>query len=183
MLTFTVRLTRLRPPDVAKSQFNGWVRAGLVEAAKYWIANYLPLHFQRGAEQRYNYAPRTRRTHAIKARAAQRGLIYSPKGGEVPYAGPPAPWVWTGDAKQALLGRSPDSFNIRPTATSNTQKVVVPLPIGHPINPRHKGELTVVTRAERRKLTDIVLTTVKRLRFQNVLAKIENINANSAGAA
>ncbi len=183
MLTFTVRVSKLRPPDVAKNDFNKWVRQGLVEAAKYWIVHFLPLKFQRGAEQRYSFAPRTRRTHAIKARAAQRGTIRAPSGADVPYAGPPSPWVWTGDAKQALLGRSPDSFNIRATATSNVQKVVVPLPIGHPINPRHKGELPHVIASERRVLIDIVLKTVKRLRWANVLTKIQTINADSARSA
>lgn len=138
---------------------NKFVREAGEFAGRHAIRNYLPLHFQPGAVQRYRYSARRSEYNKIKQRMRRvRPWITGGKRGVAkPAPKPPAPWVWSGDLRDKLLSKSPEDFNIRSTATSKTQKVQIKLPTPHPISRDHRGELGRITNAEMKEMSKLAI--------------------------
>ena len=158
MIAFSVRIKKFEAPEMRVKQFNTIVREALLFAAKYWIENFLPLHFTSTAYQRYQYSRRGSTYNAIKEKMQmvqpwQSRKKYGPK--TIPAPKPPLPWVWSGDLRTQLLSMSPDQFRISATATSQRQRVRVPLPSPHPIPAGHKGELSKINREEMEIMTKV----------------------------
>lgn len=123
---YHVRFTR--PREIKRREWNEIVRVCLRAAANFWLRMFALKHFEPGGIQRYGMAARSpdyvRRRNA---RAQARGEA----GG--------ANLVWTGKAREIARMRAayPELLaNLDARATSNKQYVRVPIPIGHPINPR-----------------------------------------------
>lgn len=142
---FSVKIQETKPTELMQRSFNGMVKRSMEKAGEMWIKEFLPIHFTPKAVQRYRYAKRSDTLNAIKRRARQ---ITNEAGVKVPMEKPPSPFVWTGEMKREVLGRSVDEFNIRTTATSNKVKAKVPVRIPHPLNPKNAGEIPRLVRDE-----------------------------------
>jgi hypothetical protein len=158
VIAFSVRIRRYDSPELKQKHFNRIVREALLFAAKYWITNFLPLHFTSTAYQRYQYSRRGSVYNAIKEKMEmvqpwQGRKKYGPK--TIPAPKPPLPWVWSGDLRTQLLSMSPEQFRIQTTATSSRQRVRVPIPSPHPIPAGHKGELGKLNQEELAIMTKV----------------------------
>lgn len=147
--TFAVQIKRHRNLADTQRQFNQIIREVLIETGQYWAREFLPKHFEPGASGRYGYAPREERTRRIKRYAKQ---VHRWDGAVVPLADNPRPLVFTGELIEDVLGRDPANFSVRATATSNRQRVVVKVPLPHPLNPKNKGEVTRLIPSELRAM-------------------------------
>lgn len=161
VVSLAVRIKKINPPEIKKRLWNEFMRDGLREVGEYWVANYLPRHFEPSAYQRYQYAARNALYTRIKARATRvRPWMGTQRMGWVPSQQPPRPWVWSGLTRETLLGKSPSDFNIRPVATSKKQTVTVKLPIPHPISKDHSDELGRLNKEELDQLCDIAFNHI-----------------------
>ena len=167
------RLDAMRQGATAK-QVNTIFRFAGMEAGYYWINNYLHLHFEPQAYQRYGYARRSFRWNRKKQNAVK---AYSPNTGrEYPAPKPPKPLVWTGEMRDRVLSRK-NSYQVKATAkfaSDDRRQVVnirIPIPLPHPINPKNRGELTKLAMSEWRKMRSIVNQVAKK-RLRSLLANI-----------
>jgi hypothetical protein len=154
-ITISVTVKEERPRWLgSQREFNEIVRHALRSAAFYWFDRFLPLHFQPGSARKYGYTPRTQKYQRLKyflgragAYITKRGPGDIPEGTKVRATFPPQSLVWTGDMKQKVLSRPPADYvsSSRATATSNRQRIRIPIPLGHPIPAHNTHELTVVT--------------------------------------
>lgn len=124
-LNISIKLQDQKPAGSTQRAWNDAVRAGLREAGRFWVRNYLPLHFTVGAIRRYGY-PALQRKYLVKKFRATRAFDRS-LGIWVPRQPGHIPLVWTGAMRNSLLQRSVDSFNYQVTATASHGTLKVPL--------------------------------------------------------
>jgi len=168
VIPLRVKVQRLRPPDVIQRLFNLWVREGLLLAGEWWIRNRLPLHFGPQATQRFKYALRTALWMVRKARklgdlptAKTLGIALKRGSGFGQLLQDKRPFEFSGQLKGVAIG----SARATALATANTTRVEVKVPLGHPINEKHSGELTMLLDMERKEMRKIVVEHVRmRLR-------------------
>jgi hypothetical protein len=152
LIKFGVIIKTDKPVDILRKEFNGLVREALTAAGITWIKDFLPLHFTYQAISRYAYEPRTKK-YALRKNKPNR---FIKKGRVIPSPTPQnAPFVWSGDTKAMVLGRSPSDFNLKVTATSNKQMVKVPIKTPHAFNPKNSGELGRLGSQDFQVMTDI----------------------------
>lgn len=157
MYRLNLKITQSRPPELLMREWNSLVREALEQdVAKFWIANYLPLHFQPSAVQRYSYAARTDK-YLRRKRTKDKVKI---KTKVVPIWKPTGPLILTGELMNSLLGKSPEAFNSKATVTSKKWQLRVPLRIPHPINPRNSGELSRLVKEETSKLQSLAIKSI-----------------------
>lgn len=174
MYTLSVTIKQKRGPELIQSKLNEMVRQALKAAALFWIKEFMPLHFQEGAYQRYSYAARGARYNAIKRKAETVRDWHS--GNKMPRPKPAAPLVWTGSFREQLLNRTPQAFNMSIAATKTKQTVRVKLPCPHPLNPKNASEPGRLITEEIRQMQKVAIqefnylldalqsTTTKRLK-------------------
>ncbi len=150
---------------LAQKKINWAYRIAGMEAAYYWVNNYLHMHFEPRAFQRYGYARRSFRWNEKKARVNR---AYSKNTGQWYDAPkPPAPMVWTGELREHVLGRR-NSYQAKATSkfASGDRKqvlnITLPIHLNHPINPRNAGELTRLAPSEWRVMRGIVFQKAKK---------------------
>lgn len=170
--TFSMTVKEQRPKWLgSQREFNEIVRHALRSAAAWWLHFMLPKHFEPGAARKYKYTPRNSRYQRTKYFMGLQGRYITKRGpGDIPEGTkvlatfPPAPLVWTGDMKAKVLNRPVNEYIAasRATATSNRQRIRVPIPLGHPIPSHNTHELTVVTTEEMSELRHV---------FHNALLK------------
>lgn len=170
MYRLNIKIRQSRPPELLLREWNRLVREALEEdVAPYWILNYLPLHFEPGAVQRYSYAARQEKYNRKKRTRD----VVKIKGKVVPLAKPTGPLVLTGELRTSLLGKTPEQFNSKATVTSKKWQLRIPLRIPHPINPRNSGELSRYIHEEISRLQMIAIRGInKRMAF---LKKVKTI--------
>lgn len=149
---------------------NALVKEAMIFAGQQWVAKFLAGHFTPGAVQRYKYPSRTAETNKIKRRMKRvRPWISGGKRGAWKTAPkPPAPNVWSGDMRDKLLSKSPQEFRIIAAATSKKQTCKVNLPVPHPINPAHKGEIG--------RIIDDEMRFMSKLAFEYYQDRINSFN-------
>lgn len=127
---FSATLTKYRTDWPAQvSAFNNLVRDVLYETGQYWIDHFLMMHFEIGAEARYGYIRRSPFWIRLKQSI-----------GEL------RPLVFTGELLRMVQG---GNQRIVAKATQSKQRVVVKVPIPHPLNPKAgKGEIGRLTQSE-----------------------------------
>lgn len=157
MVKFSVHLKRLRPPHLIVSKYNAWIREVLTAAALWWIGNRLPWHFEPKAVPMYQYLARSREYQRRKRGMAQR-LGYDQAN----------PLVYSRKLIQSLAGRPASSFRVLARATSSRQTVRVPIPLGHPMNPKHAGEVG--------RLNDPDLNAMKKVAIEKLRERVERFN-------
>lgn len=159
----------------SNAELNKIFRESLMATASFWIDNYLPLHFGNQAMSRYGYARRSQRFLRRKA-IVRPDLV------------PPSPMEYTGELKEYLLGkaRSGAMLNASKAISTGVSKknpngklrVTIPIRIPHPINPKNKGELSRVTRQERRAMNQVFIAELERRLDQSpTIIEYERINA------
>ncbi|WP_166820517.1 hypothetical protein [Thalassoroseus pseudoceratinae] len=160
MITFQTYIKKKKPADIMQREFNALVREALIEAAEFWIKEFLPLHFESSAVRRYGYAARKSYYNKLKRRAR---MILKPGTAQqyVPAPKPPGPLVYTGELKKEVLSRPVSAFKIKATATGKKQKVRVPVRIPHPINPKNSGELTKLVNEELKMMHRVATEALK----------------------
>jgi hypothetical protein len=136
-----------------------WENAGRV-AAREWLDEYLPLHFEAGSSQRYRYAPRNPRWNRAKAR----GKAWVARGVFIRIPTPPTALVWKGQLQQSALANR-RLHRIESVARMwqgrPMFRVRVRIPLPHPLNPKNRGELTRMTPTEARTLARLVFKHFK----------------------
>lgn len=138
-------ITYKRSPELVAKEFRKIVKAQLQEIGKLWHKGFLPLHFARGARQRYNYAPRSKRYERRKLRKF----------------GHTKPLVFTGRMERELKRRH------QVTGTGRSVKVRMKAP---PYAKYHNKlrEVTVTTQQEAtvlaHELHDRVIRAIEQLR-------------------
>lgn len=163
MLSWKIRIRRQRPPGMMLREFNGYVRQAMHGAGEYWVTHILPLHFLPSAVHRYAYISRTERYLRRKRRATR---VREWRGQWVNAVQPPLPLVWS-DALRRSTRRPLSEWNIRATATANRQKVVVPVRLPHPMNPKNAGEITRVNNEDIRNMRRIIEQNVRTVVAMN----------------
>jgi hypothetical protein len=138
MYKLSIVIKQERPPELLQRNLNEIVRRVLTQTAQYWLVYFREKHFDPGAFQRYGYEARSAKYNAIKRRAL---TVKDWQGREHTAPKPPAPLVWSGSLRDAVLKKSPADFNIVARATANRQTVSVKIPIPHPLNPKNAGEI------------------------------------------
>jgi len=153
---------------LSTAEINESVRRGGEVVGVEWVVTMLPTHFGSNAAGMYSHAPRTPGWKRRKLRAKQRGgliflglrpnyippnafTINTPRGKQFAQWVVRAPQdimddnVFTGWMRSKVLNKTASAFNIRSKATRGQGRVTVPVPLGHPRNPKNVGELTGVT--------------------------------------
>ncbi len=163
-----VFVKRNRPPGLVMRRWNAIVTLALNETGKFWIKEFLPLHFQPSAVQRYSLAARRSAYLLIKQKVDYLNIgFWSQKqhqyiGQRVKIAKPTAPLVLTGNLRDSLLAKARGGgLTIKTTATSNKAIVRVKCPIPHPINPKNKGEITRLIRPEIEAMNKVFVRMIK----------------------
>lgn len=153
MIPFSVTIKQSRPPEIMQREFNGMVRAALLQVGIYWVKHFLPKHFEPGAVQRYSYTARKPKYNAKKYKAE---LLKLPSGAKVrnPNFGQrqACPLVYTGEWRKLTLAKTPGDFNYKLTSTATKTMVRVPVPIPHPIPVKYANEIGRLTTDEMRTL-------------------------------
>jgi hypothetical protein len=124
-INLSVDLQGQKPEGTTQRVWNEAVRKGLREAGRFWVRNYLPIHFTVAAIRRYEYPPITQKYLRKKLRARRAwdrslGIWVPRQPGHIPL-------VWTGAMRNSLLQRSVDSFNYQVTATASHGTLKIPL--------------------------------------------------------
>lgn len=136
----SLQLTITKSYEKLKTRrFAEHVRASLAVAAKLWNDEFLPLHFQAGAQQRYHYVARAKSTWARKLARAR-------KTGQQPLA-----LVEGGEFRAAALTPVAEKKVIT-AATASRQRVRVRLNVPHRIPVKNQGEGTRLVNAELRAM-------------------------------
>lgn len=143
----------------SRREFNEIVRESLLEAADYWIKNYMNLHFGPGATSRYHYNFRSKVWLEYKARFYPTLVL-------------PAPFEFTGELMSFVMdnarsGRMLDASKAISTFPSKQnpsgkQRVKIPIRIPHPIHPRYAGELSRLLPSEARQMRRVMFDALHR---------------------
>ena len=145
---FIMRIRKLRPVGMKMRQFNDIVRdAAEQDVAPYWIANFLPMHFEPSAVQRYSYAARRERYTRAKRRF-----------------GVDRPLVWSERLRKELLGRPAAAFNASARSTSKKCSLKIPLRYGnvHRMQAAQADELRRLVARETAELRIIWINGIRR---------------------
>lgn len=97
-----IEMTRKGIAAIGKRNLQRIGREAVYEAAEYWWAFYLPLHYKNTAYRRYHFAPRDKRTDQLK-----RDRKPWPFGehNDVPALGEVVPHVFSGRSRERALAR------------------------------------------------------------------------------
>jgi hypothetical protein len=132
MITLQARIKMFRG-DFAGMQrdFNRLLVSVLLDLGYWWIEHKLPIHFTASGAGRYRYPTHTRKFLALKQAI-----------------GSPEPFVFSGELRDYAIARA----NPKATATRNRSRLIVAIPIPHPIRPKWRGQLGKLSRGDLREL-------------------------------
>lgn len=77
-MLITLHITDFNPPDGSKRQHIRAMKKVYERIGLRWATEYLPMHVEPGAEQRYGYQPRSENTMKKKMRLAAKGFVPQP---------------------------------------------------------------------------------------------------------
>ena len=162
MITLKFRLKKYRRFSGSVREWNALLRGAFEDAGKEWIANpeYMLSHFEPGAEQRFQMSARSYKTRRRKKKLAEH------RGERV------RPLVFWGDWIRSIEKRPLSQWSIKATATSKRQRVVIKVPIPHPMHPTHKGEIKRFTNEQLNNLKKFIVKRVRE-RIEETIAKQE----------
>lgn len=143
--------TLTRPKASAEQAALNGAHTGGVKALNIWASQYLPLHFQQGAESRYGYAKRSPRYQQRKRNMARFGL-HDKQGRQV--TGSKA-MHYTGD--EGKVRHSP-GVSSRKVGTGVIVEAVITL--SHPMRVKHARELTRMTADEADTILEILFDEI-----------------------
>jgi hypothetical protein len=70
-----IKVTELRPPDLARDKFREICKKAFAHIAHYWYKNFFPRHFTSQAKRKYNHTARNPAYVEKKKRLARRGIV------------------------------------------------------------------------------------------------------------
>jgi hypothetical protein len=152
----------LRPDEVMISEWNGYVREGLAEAAKWLIeVNLRKGKWQRNASTIYSFNNRSPR-YLNKKRFAK--FVRDPSTGL--YVVPRKPTqdlVYIGYLMDFIKQKPPEQYNIEARSTQNRIRVRVPIPVPHQMQGPQYDELSEWTLKEYVGMRRILVAKVAEL--------------------
>ena len=150
MITFKVQLKMFRDDyEGMQRDFNRIVREVLVETGHWWIENVLMDRFRATAVQEFRFTQRSQKWLEMKLR---RGLHKH--------------MVFTGELIEQVESQS---YRPKATATANKAKLVIRIPIPHPIRSKYSGELGKLRRGDMKVLHKYAIGRMQKRMADEVL--------------